>query len=175
MSFQTCSLVCALWRRRRPQRFTAFSLGIREIRAAAREDAWLLGDFAFACRSICFCKLHAVLGLRWSHTQAWWTSERFGLARHLCCSIDVELQDGVWLCCTIAIVIPRGVHECFARSERTRSPPLIVRLAACQGGTPPQVVLLLLGTASTFERQRALLCASSRLEACSTGAEHDRP
>jgi hypothetical protein len=97
--FQTCSLVCALWRRRRPRRFTAFRLGIREIRTAAREDAWLLGDFAFACRCICLCQLHAVLGLRWSHTQAWWTSESFGLlvARHLCCSIDVELQDGVAL------------------------------------------------------------------------------
>ena len=173
MSFQTCSLVCALWRRMRPQRFTAFSLGISEIRAAAREDAWPLGNFAFACRCICLYKLHAVLGLRWGHTQAWWTSERVGLARHLF-PTDVELQDGVWLCCTIAIVTPRGVHECFAQSERTRSPPLTVRLAAYQDGTPPQVVLLLLGAVSAFERLRALLCASFQLEACSTGAEHDR-
>ena len=71
-------------------------------------------------------------------------------------------------------IIPRGVHEYFAQSERIRSPPLTVRLAAYQDGTPPQVVLLLLGAVSAFERLRALLCASSRLEACSTGAEHDR-
>jgi hypothetical protein len=48
----------------RAQSFTTFSLGISEIRTAAWEDAWLLGNFDLAC----LCKLHAVPDLRWSQT-----------------------------------------------------------------------------------------------------------
>ena len=76
--------------------FALFGLRLREVRTAAWEDA-RLGGLARAWRCMRLCRLHAVLGLRWSHPQARRMSERVGLAGHLLFQPMSSIRDGVAL------------------------------------------------------------------------------
>ena len=112
----------------RAQSFTTFSLGISEIRTAAWEDAWLLGNFDLACLASSML----------SPTCAGAKLKPGGQARALA-SLDISAFQPTssfkmaWLCCKIAIIIPRGEGDEREGSDVSQVTSCPVKLVLLNG------------------------------------------